>query len=178
MSAVIDTAPASAAPTADTRDARAAWGRAPPAPALVVCAARARADAVRRRAVAPARYDGDVLVPRLGPVQRHRAGLHPEELARDCDRSLLCRDVLADLPHRTADDADHRRARCAGGLHPQPHERTLEELLPARDPWPIADLRGGTHARLGALVRRQQRPRQQALDVAWADRLAAALHVH
>ena len=30
----------------------------------------------------PAGHDGAAVVPRLGPVQGHRAGLHPEELAR------------------------------------------------------------------------------------------------
>ena len=135
-----------------------------------VGAGRARADAVRRRAGDPARDDGDALVPRLGPVQRHRAGLHPEELARDRDRSLLRRDVRAHVPHRAADDADHGRARRAGGLYPQPHGAGAGELLPARDPRAAADLGGGAHARLGAFVRRQQRSRQQAPDVARADR--------
>ena len=41
----------------------------------------AGAAAVRRRGDHAARHDGAALVPRLGPVQGHRAGLHPEELA-------------------------------------------------------------------------------------------------
>ena len=69
----------------------------------------AGAAAVRRRRARAARHDRAALVPRLGPVQGHRAGLHPEELARGLERRLLPRDVRAHLPHRLLRDAARRR---------------------------------------------------------------------
>src|ERR1700704_6588144 len=72
-----------------------------------------RAAAVRGRRDRAAWHDGAALVPRLGPVQGHRTGLHPEELARGADRLVLPGNVRADLPHRPLCHRADRPVRCA-----------------------------------------------------------------
>ena len=113
------------------------------------------AAAVRGRRDRAAWHDGAALVPRLGPVQGHRAGLHPEELARGADRLVLPGNVRADLPHRPVRHRADRPVRCARGLHPEPHEEPVARHLPAGDPGTAADLGRGAHPGLGAAVRRQ-----------------------
>ena len=128
---------------------------------------RAGAAAVRRRAGDPARHDGAAVVPRLGPVQGHRAGLHPEELAR----GLRPIPTSAEMFGRTFRIAVLVTLLTAVLGAPEAYilnrmKRAVARHLPAGDPRAAADLGRGAHARLGAAVRRQQRRRQQGADVA------------